>query len=458
MRKSPFYQYMIRRLFLFLAIMAAVVACEDDDTFTTSTSARLTMGVDSVKMDTVFSSIGSRTYDFWVYNNADDGIRLKSVRLKQGNQTGFRVNVDGTYLDNSMGSIVSDLEVRKNDSIRVFVELTAPENGQLEPQLIEDELIFKLESGVEQRVVLQGHAWDAIFLRDVVVKSDSLIESQRPVVVYGGLRVDSAVTLTIRNTTMYFHDGKGIEVYGRLVTDSVVMRGDRLDYMFDYLPYDRVSGQWGQTGGVVIRSSSTNNILRATEIRNAGKFGVVCDSAAFDDQVYRLDMERCVVHNCAGAGVVSFNANIRLYQCLVSNMKGDCVQVVGGLADIRRCTLAQFYPFAGGRGAALRFHNKMPLYGLLCDSSIVTGYEDDVVMGEQTDTVNVFAYMFHNSLLRTPKVEPNDSDSITFVNILWETPKDSIQGKMHFKLVDEENLKYDFHLDSVSTAQGWGCY
>ena len=100
----------------------------------------------------------------------------------------------------------------------------------------------------------------------------------------------------------------------------------------------------------------------------------------------------------------------------------------------------------------------MPLYGLLCDSSIVTGYEDDVVMGEQTDTVNVFAYMFHNSLLRTPKVEPSDSDSITFVNILWETPKDSIQGKMHFKLVDEGNLKYDFHLDSVSTAQGWGCY
>jgi hypothetical protein len=276
--------------------------------------------------------------------------------------------------------------------------------------------------------------------------------------VYGGLRVDSTVTLTIRNTTMYFHDGKGIEVYGRLVTDSVVMRGDRLDYMFDYMPYDRVSGQWGQTGGVVIRSSSTNNILRATEIRNAGKFGIVCDSAAFDDQVYRLYMERCVVHNCAGAGVVSFNANIRLYQCLVSNMKGDCVQVVGGLADIRRCTLAQFYPFAGGRGAALRFHNKMPLYGLLCDSSIVTGYEDDVVMGEQTDTVNVFAYMFHNSLLRTPKVEPSDSDSITFVNILWETPKDSIQGKMHFKLVDEGNLKYDFHLDSVSTAQGWGCY
>ena len=455
MRKSPFYQYMIRRIFLFLAIAAAMVACSDDDTFTTSTSARLTLGVDSVKMDTVFSTIGSRTYDFWVYNNAGDGIRLKSVRLRQGNQTGFRVNVDGVYLDNSMGSIVNDLEVRENDSIRVFVELTAPENGQQEPQLIEDELIFKLESGVEQRVVLQGHAWDAIFMRDVVVRSDSLIESSRPVVVYGGLRVDSAVTLTIRNTTLYFHDGKGIEVYGRLMTDSVVMRGDRLDYMFDYLPYDRVSGQWGQTGGVVIRQQSTGNILKNTEIRNAGKYGVLCDSAAFDEHVLRLDMQRCVVHNCAGAGVVSINSNIRLYQCQVSNMKGDCVQVMGGLADINRCTLAQFYPFAGGRGAALRFNNRTHLYGLLCDSSIVTGYDEDVVMGNNTDSTYHFAYLFCNSLLRTPKVENNDS---AFVDIVWETPKDSVQGKMHFKLVDEYNLKYDFHLDSVSTAQGWGCY
>jgi hypothetical protein len=127
---------MIRRIFLFLAIAAGLVACEDNDSFTTSTGALLTLGTDSVKMDTVFSTIGTRTYDFWVYNNANDGIRLKSVRLRKGNQTGFRVNVDGTYLDNSMGSIVNDLEVRKNDSIRVFVELTAPENGQQEPQLI----------------------------------------------------------------------------------------------------------------------------------------------------------------------------------------------------------------------------------------------------------------------------------------------------------------------------------
>ena len=37
-----------------------------------------------------------------------------------------------------------DLEVRKGDSLQVFVELTAPENRQLEPQQLEDHLLFQL--------------------------------------------------------------------------------------------------------------------------------------------------------------------------------------------------------------------------------------------------------------------------------------------------------------------------
>ena len=72
------------------------------------------------------------------------------------------------------------------------------------------------------------------------------------------------------------------------------------------------------------------------------------------------------------------------------------------------------------------------------------------------DTTNVFEYQFRHTLLRTRKVET--ADSVRFEHIIWETPKDSVQGKMHFRLIDEKNLKYDFRLDSLSTAQGWGCY
>ena len=449
--------YMMRRLFLLVAVVAGLVACSDDDSFTTSPTATLSFSTDSVVMDTVFSTIGSRTYGFWVYNRSRSGLRLRSVRLRNGNQTGFRVNVDGSYLDNSLGSVVSDLEVRKGDSLRVFVELTAPENGADEARQIDDDLVFLLESGVEQRVSLRGYSWDALLWHDVIVSKDSLIESRKPIVIYGGLRVDSAATLTIRNTTLYFHDQAGLEVFGTLKTDSVVLRGDRLDRMFDYLPYDRVSGQWR---GVHICSSSFGNRLTDTEIRSAD-YGVVCDSAAFEEGRQRLYMERSVVHNCKGPGLQAFNSSVGLLRCQFSNTLGDCVAFYGGVAVMQQCTVAQFYPLSADRGAALRFANfydgqPYPLYAMQMTGSIVTGYADDVVMGETMpdDSLTAFSYYFENTLLRTPASE----DSINFVGMHWETPDDSIQGKQHFRLVDERNLIYDFHLDSLSTAKGLGCY
>jgi hypothetical protein len=123
--------------------------------------------------------------------------------------------------------------------------------------------------------------------------------------------------------------------------------------------------------------------------------------------------------------------------------------------------VAQFYPFSADRGAALRFTNfydgqPYPLHAMQMTGSIVTGYGDDVVMGETMpdDSLTAFSYYFENTLLRTPASE----DTINFVNMHWETLDDSIQGKQHFRLVDEKNLIYDFHLDSLSTAKGLGCY
>lgn len=462
-RRIPFYLRMKRILF-FLTILTACVlaACSDDDSFSTSQADTLTFSVDTVKMDTVFAHVASSTYSFWVYNHAGGGVRLNTVRLANGNQTGFRVNVDGTYLDNTTGAVATGLEVRKGDSLRVFVELTAPETRQLEPQLVSDELVFALESGVEQRVRLEAWVWDAEKLTNLVVSHDTLIDTRVPIIIYGdGIRVDSGAVLTLRNTTLYFHDGAGLQVDGRLVAENCVMRGDRLDHMFDYLPYDRISGQWR---GIIFGRTSTGNEMTDSEVRNAMCGVLLEDSALLAPPQKRLTMTRCVVHNAKGHGIVSYNSFIGLYYCQLTNTQGDCLAVYGGLCDIDHCTLAQFYPFSAERGAALRFANS---YGerffdhleLLCTNSIITGYADDVVFGETADTDStttfVYAYEFENCLMRTPKVE---GDSVSFRNIMWETPDDSIQGTQHFVVIDEKNLYYDFHLDSLSTAQGKGCY
>jgi hypothetical protein len=269
-------------------------------------------------------------------------------------------------------------------------------------------------------------------------------------VIYGDFTVAEGAHLTIRNTTLYFHDASGMNVYGTLLTDNCTMRGDRLDRMFSYLPYDRVPGQWK---GVRLYESSRDNVLINTQIRNSYE-GLVCDSAAIDSTSFRLLMQQCVVHNTQGNAVQLTNTHARLENCQLSNAQGDCLHIDGGIVEISYCTLAQFYPFTGGRGAALYITNHHPLLALSCVGSILTGYDDDVLMGNRIGDETPFNFTFSQCLLRTPA----DDDTDHFNDIIWESPKDSIQGKAHFIKIDEDNLDYDFHLDSLSTAVGLGCY
>lgn len=440
-----------------LACMA--VACSDDDTFSLSTANKLTFSTDTLSMDTVFSTVPSSTYSFWVYNKTGSGIRCFTVQLEQGNQTGFRANVDGEFLSPAQGYKVSDVEIRKGDSLRVFVEVTTAANRKNVPQLVEDNLVFKLESGVEQKVNLNTMSWDADFVRNLTIGSgkDTTINSaNKPLVVYGALKVDSGATLRIaQGSTLYFHDGAKIDVYGRLLTEgtsahNVVLRGDRLDYMFDYLPYDRMSGQWG---GVVLHSSSYGNVMNYTDLHSSFD-GVVCDSA--DASIPKLQLNNSIIHNCQGYGLKAINGLIRVSNSQISNAEKDCIAVFGGDVQLFETTVAQFYPFAAC-GAALRFtntyeDNAVPLTRMDCVNSIVTGDAADVIQGESSkDDVNTpFVYMLRNSLLRTEKPE---KDTANIVNVIWEGDhKADSTGSNNFVLVDRDKQQYDFHLSDKSLA------
>ncbi len=443
-------------LFAAIILTCAYLSCSDNDSFSDSPTNILTFSTDTVSMDTVFSKIPTSTCTFWVYNKSGDGIRCTNVRLANGNQTGFRVNVDGEYLSQTAGFQVSNVEIRNKDSIKVFVELTSPENGKNAPQLLEDDLVFSLESGVEQRVNLRAFTWDATLIRNLVICNDTTIDSpDKPIVVYGGIKVDSFKTLRITaGTTLYFHADAGIDVYGTLVTEgtadnNVVLRGDRLDNMFDYLPYDNVSGQWE---GIKLNSSSYDNELNFTDIHSTFD-GIVCDSS--DVSRLKLQLYNSTIHNCQGYGLKSENCIVDIRNSQISNTLDDCVAIYGGGAMILQCTLAQFYPFDSNRGVALRYTNYKddsvwPLYQMDCINSIVTGYGEDVIMGESKDSTTYYTYRFINSLLRTPEVE----DSVNITDVIWETPDDEVNGEMNFRLVDIDQQRYDFHLDSISSAIG----
>lgn len=453
------YKHMRKNLTIMLCAAATLLgfgACTDDDSFSASPSNLLTFSTDTVRIDTVFATVPSSTRSFWVYNRSGDGIRCANVRLAGGNQTGFRVNVDGEYLSPTAGYQVSDVEIRKNDSIRAFVELTSPMNAEEGPQKVEDDLVFLLESGVEQRVNLNAYTWNATLLRDVEITGNSTIGGgDRPLVIYGGLKVDSLATLYIEpGTTLYFHSDAGIDVYGTLIAEGtadsdIILRGDRTDWMFDYLPYDMVSGQWR---GVRFHSSSYGNKISYTDIH--GTFdGIVCDSS--DVERTKLQLYNSTVHNCQGYGLKVVNAKVDVRNCQITNALKNCVGIYGGDVSLTHCTLAQFYPFDSNRGAALLYSNvyeetDMPLIKMDCLNSIVTGYGQDMMSGIIGKDDVPFNYRFVNSMLRTPEID----DDNNFTDVIWEDVEDTaaVSGEKNFRLVDIDLQRYDFHLKQESPA------
>ena len=440
-------------IIIIIAALAILTACTDDDSFTQSPSNLLTFSKDTIKLDTVFSNVPTVTQDFWVYNHSGDGIRCNNIKLERGNQAGFRVNVDGTYLGPATGFQTNNVEIRNKDSIRIFVEATTPYNNNTQPQLVEDNLIFTLESGAIQKVNLKVHSWDAILLNNVNITKDSIIDSpQKPIVIYGGITVDTTATLTINpGTTLYFHADAGINVYGKLIAQGqpeaeVTLRGDRLNRLFDNLPYDQVSGQWQ---GIHFYPTSYENQLQYTDIHSPFN-GIQTDSS--DVSRDKFTITNSTIHNCQGYGIHAVNSKITIINSQITNTLNDCLYIEGGNADIQSCTLAQFYPFEAYIFQGMAMHldaDTHPLLSFTCLNTLVTGAVNDVLLiNLPTDTTQACNYYFSHCILRTPVVE----DSIRFTNVVFEDPEDTtiVNGRKHF--LPTTDYLFNFQLDSISTA------
>ena len=363
-------------IYIIMCIATLAWSCSEPK-YSTSSSDTLTFSADTIHLDTVFSNVPTATRDFWVFNKTKRNIRLQSVRLERGNQSGFRVNVDGVYLGPTTGYQTNAVEVRSGDSIRVFVELTSVSTGQIEPKNLSDNLVFLTEGGAMQKVNLDAYSWDAVMLNDPIIRCDTTFTPEQPIVIYGTMRVDSLATLTLApGTTLYFRDEASLQVYGRLLAkgeagNEVTLRGYRLDRMFDYLPYDRISGQWN---GVNFHESSYDNELTYNDLPSAFN-GILGDSCDYNRRT--LTMISSTVHNCQGYGIASHSSWIELYNCQITNTLSDCLYTDGGLTVMNNCTLAQFYPFDSMRGVALRFTAGSAPVHFVCYNTLVTCYADD---------------------------------------------------------------------------------
>lgn len=444
----------IFKILPFLMIMSVfIAACSDETDFSSDPTHCLTFAAEEITFDTLFTTVPSSRSGMMVYNRNDKALRITSVELLSGGDSGFRVLVDGQY-----GTFIRDIEIWSNDSLYVFAELTPPKNGADKPLKVEDKLRFTLESGVQQEIALSAYGRDVSFMRAVKVKSDSLITAGH-YVVYDSLVVAEGVTLTIaEGANLYFHDKVPMVVRGTLSAvgtkeKPVIFRGDRTDNMFSYLPYDRIPGQWD---GIVLAPTSNGNVFEHCDIHSAN-YGIKVEPG--DEAAQRIIMNASRLENFYGNALELVQAHADVTNTLLANAGGNCVKVVGGNVNFIHCTIANFFVYKV-RDVALTLHNSYsttlaPLHGANFINCLITGSKKDELMGYLTDLGEEMPpgknYHFENSLINTVVGEDEN-----FVNVTIDEKDVSPFAAEHFTTIDHDVFLYDFHLTDQSTARSMG--
>ena len=198
---------MILGAMLTLLFPSLFCSCSDEDSFTIDKGSKLAFSQDTLQFDTLFTGITSTTEVVQVYNRNSNGLRITNVKLESGGTSGFMINVDG-----QSGTSINDVQVLKEDSVFLFVKVNIPISSSMEPTKITDAVVFTLESGVQQKVVLEASGQNMQELRAEVLKGDKVMTSNElPYVIYDSLVVAKEATLRItEGTTLYFHNGASL--------------------------------------------------------------------------------------------------------------------------------------------------------------------------------------------------------------------------------------------------------
>lgn len=447
---------------VWMAIMIVVgmfSSCMKDDEFTTDWNALLSFEQDTVKFDTVFTTIGSSTKRFKVFNHNDKGLRCQSVTLESGGTSGFRINVDG-----HSGVLLTDIEIPGNDSIFIFTEVTAPVQNSGLPVVLRDKIIFTLENGRQQQLVLQAHGQDVIILKAEELSADQTFSGTRPYLIYDSLVVKPGVQLTVgAGTTLCFHDKAFLSVHGSIRCNGtqeqpVTFRCDRPDRMFANLPYDLLDGQWG---GIVLQAKSAGNLFEHTDI-HGGDYGIRCPYSTTD--ATKCVLNSCIIQNVSGTALSLENSIVHVTNSLIANAGDNCLSIYGGQADFVHTTIAQFYLWALPNGTAVNLTNlqndrSCPLQKAEFDNCLITGWSnDEITVTDGKKDEAALEFTFRNSLINI-KMTGKESEDIKarFIDCFNENDlkdQDAIKGDKNFK--ERPTYQFDFHLTEQSNARNIG--
>ena len=326
-------QFIISLVILLLSLFG----CNKDNILKGS-SYDINTSTDTVLFDTLFTTIGSTTKRVKCYNNNNGTINISQIRLLSGENSQFRINVDG-----EAGVLFEDIAVKGGDSIFLFIEVTIDPNGTNLPLVVEDEIIFET-NGNTKKIVLNAWGQDAYFHVNEIVQGTW--SNDKPHVIYGVAAVgypntDSNLNLVIEaGTKIHGHANSVLYVYKSSImvngniNDPVIFQQDRTE---DYLlyPADSTSGQWR---GLYL-SSPLNSELVHTQIKNA-VIGIQIDTFTVNNT---LSLNKVIIHNSLYSNILTQGSNVNATNCLFGNSDNySAIVSIGGSVNFEHCTFANY--------------------------------------------------------------------------------------------------------------------
>ncbi|AGC77624.1 hypothetical protein LX97_02187 [Nonlabens dokdonensis] len=426
-------KYIVTALLCFITLVL-ISSCRNDFEFSASTGD-LKFSQDTIYLDTVFSTIGSSTRTFKVYNNSSDDIVIPRVALAQGTNSKYRISVDGVP-----GQVFEDVELLAKDSMFVFVETTVDiMDFTSDTEFLYEDTIEFDSGGNLQKVELVTLIQDAVFLfpeRDAMGIQETILldtdpdgnelrisgfflddnelrfTNEKPYVIYGFAGVPSNKTLTIDpGARIHFHSQSGIivadeatlKVNGALsmteeLENEVIFEGDRLEPT-----YDDVAGQWA---AIWLTSGSKDHEINYATIKNAS-VGIIMDNNNPTSNGATLKINNSQILNCSNSALIGTTASIEASNSIFHNSgQSTVVGRFGGEYNFNNCTISNYWNGSFRQDATLFISNAIPNTDFTADllaanftNCIIYG-DRNIELGLLDDGISAFNFKFENSLIR----------------------------------------------------------
>lgn len=316
----------------FIGLFMSQFSCRKDfDTI--ASSGNLTFSSDTIFLDTVFNNLTTTTHILTVYNKSKEDIHIPKIQLGKTDSK-YRLNVDG-----APGTEFEDVLLLKEDSLFVLIETTVDISETNDEMLYTDQILFDINDH-QQKVDLITLVKEATLLypnagTDFELTT-STFDTNKSYVIYGNAIVPENGSLNVEaGSTVYFSEdasltlstGSTLNIQGTL-QDSVVFRGDNLNYVFD-----QVAGQWE---GIKIQENVNVSIDYLQVLNPNIGFEIINNSN-------EILLKNTEIHNASEYCIYTENASITAENLVMGQARISNLNLHGGNYNFTHCTFANYW-------------------------------------------------------------------------------------------------------------------